>query len=488
MSSAENLLKLHKTITRKERNIKMATQSRPNVLWIFGDQHRAQALSCNGDKNARTPNLDHLASLGCNFNRAVSGTPLCSPFRAAIVSGLYPHKCIPGPADKEINNTLDPSLPTIASVLNENGYHTAYFGKWHCYGTDEARFNPAEAVVERSHRGHFRQWLGYENNNSQYNSWVHGHDGDGNEIEHYKLPGYETDALTDILISFIKTRAEEQTSGDGEPFFAALSVQPPHDPHVAPPEFVAHFNPESLELRENVPNVPRVLSQAKRELAGYYAQIENLDWNVGRIVAALRELGVYENTHIMYFSDHGDMHGSHGQFRKMNPYEEAIRIPFILSGTKANYHFGTPITDAPLNHVDIPATTLGLCGIDTPDWMDGYDYSGYKINSRKRDDEPDSAFIQGVHSLRHPNSIDKEWRGIVTRDGWKYVAFENLEWLLYNLNEDPYEQVNLAHNVTYVEKKEELNARLQKWIDDTGDVFELPKSFCQHPFKHLMPK
>ncbi len=445
-----------------------AAPARSNVLWIFGDQHRAQALTCNGDPNARTPNLDNFSALGVNFTAALSGFPLCCPFRGSLVSGRYPHQSIPGhefplPAGQE----------TIVNPLKDAGYHTAYFGKWHLDGFKEAQGRSALHIVPPERRCGFDVWAGYDNNNSQWDSWVHG--GAGKDAFHYRLPGYETDALTDLLIRYLKERAADAKAGRARPFFAVLSVQPPHDPYVAPEEFMRRYNGAKLELRPNVPPVPEVLETARRDLAGYYAMIENLDWNFGRIRRALDEAGLAFNTHILFFSDHGDMHGSHGMYRKTNPFEESIRIPFMMGGEVPRYEGRLngrfPVL---LNHVDIAPTTLGLCGLAKPAWMAGTDYSHYRIRKKSPGSEPDSAYLQNVVPTGHAHSINKPYRGLVTRDGWKYVCFEGVSWLLFNLNEDPYELVNLAHNSRYRAQRRKLTDRLRQWIADTGDKFSVP--------------
>jgi arylsulfatase A-like enzyme len=233
-------------------------------------------------------------------------------------------------------------------------------------------------------------------------------------------------------------------------------------------------NPAQLEMRSNVPDVPRIQAQARRELAGAYAQIENLDWNFGRVRAALVEAGLDLDTHILFFSDHGDMHGSHGQFKKTSPWDESIRVPFIIGGLQPAYAARRGRPGAPLNHVDIAPTTLGLCGIEVPDWMRGTDYSGLRLLGEGAPNAPDSAFLQCVVPTGHGDSVDRPWRGVVTTDGWKYVALEGQPWLLFNLNEDPYEQANHAFNTTYHRERARLNERLQAWIADTGDSFELP--------------
>ena len=446
-------------------------EARPNVIWVFDDQHRAQALSCMGDVNVNTPNLDAMAAQGVNFTSAVSGFPLCCPFRGSLVAGRYPHKCVPGH-----EYPLPDGQPTIANVFRDNGYRTAWFGKWHLSGWHERDGRAAMHITPVEKRGGFETWAGYDNNNSQYDCWVHG--GTGKDAFHYRLPGYETDELTNLLIRYIKEQSDALKSGTGKPFFAAMSVQPPHNPYVAPEGWMKRHNPAQLQLRPNVPNVPSIVARARRELAGYYGMIENLDWNTGRIRKALDEAGLAFNTHILFFSDHGDMHGSNGQFLKMTPHEESIRIPFLIGGEQPHGYDGRgngrfPV---PLNHVDIAPTTLGLCGIAKPGWMEGTDYSHYRIKRKPSAVEPDSAYLQSVVPTMHGDSVDKPWRGIVTRDNWKYVCFEGVSFLMFNLNEDPYEQANLAHNVRYRQERKRLTGRLKQWVSDTGDKFNVPEA------------
>ena len=444
------------------------TATPKNAIWIFGDQHRAQALSCNGDPNVNTPEIDRLAEEGMNFERAVSGFPLCCPYRGSLLTSRYPHECVPGHEYQ-----LPPEMPTVADVFNEHGYETAYFGKWHLDGFKEKDGRAGKHIVHPARRGRFNRWVGYENNNSQWDTWVHG--GAGDSAFQYRLPGYETDCLSDLLIEYIREKGQERQDGLGTPFFAVLSVQPPHDPYLAPAEYMSRHNPAQMSLPPNVPPILGVLRQARRELAGAYAQIENLDWNVGRIRKSLVEAGLDEETHIIYFSDHGDMHGAHGQFKKTSPWEESIRVPFILGGLQPRYASHSGRRRALVNHVDIAPTTLGLCGIEKPDWMRGADLSGLRMYDRPAPQEPDSAFIQSVIPTGHGDSIDRPWRGVVTADGWKYVVLEGQPWLLFNLNEDPFELANHAFNTRYRQERKRLNDRLAQWIVDTGDSFKLPE-------------
>lgn len=435
----------------------------PNVIWVVADQHRAQAVGFAGDPNVSTPNLDRLAGEGAVFS-AVAGSPLCTPFRAAMLSSRYPHESAPGH-----EHQMPPELPTVATAFKAAGYRTAFFGKWHVDGFHERDGRAALHVVPPERRGGFDDWLGYENNNSQWDCWLHG-SVDGDEVQPYRLPGYEADALTDVLIDRIVTRA-----ADRQPFFAVLSMQPPHDPYVAPAEWMERHSPSAVELRSNVPAVPAVVERARRDLAGYYAMIENIDWNLGRLRDALERAGIARNTYLVYFSDHGDLHGSHGQFRKTSPYEEAIRIPFVIGGAVPNYPVAPGRSAVPLNHVDIAPTTLGLCGVDVPEWMAGRDLSGLCLRNRPAPEPPESALLQLCVPTGHGDSVNRPWRGVVTADGWKYACLEGQPWMLHDLNEDPFEMANHAFNNRYRAERSRLHGMLSAWLDATGDRFALPE-------------
>ncbi|MFW6286638.1 MAG: sulfatase [Candidatus Sumerlaeota bacterium] len=425
-----------------------------NVLWIFGDQHRAQALGYMGNPQVSTPHLDALAGRGVTFTNAVAGCPWCTPFRGSLITSRYVHEAV-----QQTPQRLDPALPTVADAFNEAGYMTAWFGKWHLAGSNN------RVYVEPELRGRFQVWEGYENNNAQYDSWVHSNT-DGVADETF-LETYETDALTTRMIDFLEERKDSD-----QPFFGVLSVQPPHNPYLAPEEYLERHKSEDVVLRPNVPPIDSIQERARKDLAGYYAMIENFDDNIGRLIEALERTGLAENTMIVFFADHGDTHGSHGYFRKSNPYEEALRIPCIwaLPGGKSGE------SDAPMNHVDCAPTSLGACGIDVPDWMAGTDFSPHLLDGKTpdREAEPQSAYLQQC-VRKGFECVDRVWRGVRTRDGWKYVCLEGQPLLMTNLNEDPYETVNRAFHPEFKDKRAELQNELAAWIEKTGDEFELPE-------------
>ena len=443
--------------------------AKTNLIWIIADQLRADMVSCNGDGDVSTPNIDVLAESGVNFCRALSTYPLCCPARGSMLTSVYPNRCTLGHEYR-----MPAGQKTIADALNERGYHTAWIGKWHLDGWREKYSRAAFHIVPPARRGGFHYWLGYENNNSQYDCYVHG--GDGlDEIPPTKLEGYETDCLTDLFLDHLGKRPK------GKPFFAVLSVQPPHDPYVAP-ERNSHYDPASLHLRANMPpEIPPYLpyvGKMRQNLANAYAMIENFDENVGRVVSYLKQEGLYDDTVIMVFSDHGDSHGSHGQERKTNPYEESIRVPFIIGGKdlaiENGYHGVHP--GNLISSVDIAPTSLGILGYDHPKEWGGCDYSPACRRSVTTDFSfPDSAYIQSVIPEHHPHSIELPWRGVVTSDGWKYVCLEGKPWMLFDLNTDPYELRNLAFNGEAKDQRARLSLMLQEWIRRTGDHFVLPR-------------
>jgi len=449
---------------------------RPNIIWYFSDQHRAQATSLAGDPNVNTPNIDRLAQQGVWFQQAMSGCPWCTPFRGSLLTGRYPNNAVYRTPDR-----LDPNIPTIAQAFNDGGYDTAYFGKWHLdrpHGqappmvNGEPRHSAHHIATER--RGGFKTWLGYESSAKPYDVWLHGHTADGNEVEMHPLGKYETEGLTDHLVDYLQSKGN---GGDeDEPFFAVCSVQPPHDPYNPPEEWLARKDPAKLQLRPNVPDIADVQKHCRESLAGYYASIECIDHHLGRVMQTLIDTGLHENTYLFYFSDHGDMHRSHGLVGKSVPWEESIRIPLIIAGGPAQHAAGR-ISRGLLSSVDIAPTTLALASLPPREPMPGFDYSPYVTEQHAPDmlpNEPDSALGQHLVSKRHSNGMDCTWRSVVTHDGWKYACTEHAPIGMFNLNEDPYELHNRAWDHSLRDKRAVLLDRLQQWLDEVGDTYPLP--------------
>jgi len=385
-----------------------------------------------GDPNVQTPWMDRLAAEGASFTRAYANCPICTPSRGTIFSGRHAHA---GPV-AGFFDVYKPTAPSTATELRKAGYHTAYFGKWHC-GSVRNQIPRSVARDEsgvyeggkrnrtpESHRGGFQDWYGFESLNRHFNSSIYELD----NVDPTPLEGYETDALTDRAMEYIREYDGE------EPLFLVLSVTPPHFPLQAPDEW-ERFDPDALEVRDNFHDSPAM----RKNLATYYAMIENLDWNIGRLNECLQSQPGFENTLQVYFSDHGDYMGSHGVFNmKEHPHEESVRIPAVFHWPGVIPAQGQ--VDGLFSLVDLMATTLGLVGSDIPVWNQGTDFA-----PRLRQGAftpPEDVLLEMVGSPRWNLSMP-DWRGLVS-ERWKYAFIENRIELLFDLDNDPFEQHNLA--------------------------------------------
>jgi arylsulfatase A-like enzyme len=246
---------------------------RPNILWIFSDQHRGQALGCAGDVNVRTPNLDRLAADGIRFSNAYSNTPICAPFRASLYTG----KRI---TSHGVNSLFVPLLPghrVLPQELHDAGYLTAHYGKWHLSGGD----CPSHFVSPYFRPG-WDDWLGWENSNRP---WMTEYSSGNLPVPIRRLHGYQTDAMVDLSIEWLHRHAADA------PWFHVLSIEPPHPPNTAPERTMARVRDRDIRLRPNVPADSPDVDTYIMAIRAYYAQIENLDENVGRLLDALEQTG-----------------------------------------------------------------------------------------------------------------------------------------------------------------------------------------------------
>lgn len=420
---------------------------RPNVVFVFGDQWRAQAVGYAGDPNAITPHLDRLAKESVNFTHAVSGCPVCTPYRAALMTGQYwlTHGAF-------VNDVcLSSDAVSIAEVFNDAGYDTAYIGKWHLDGHGRSNFIP------RDRRQGFEFWKVLECTHDYNNSFYY-----GDEDIKLKWDGYDAMAQTREAQQYILDRASDK------PFALFLSWGPPHEPyHTAPEPFRNMYSPDKIVLRPNVP--AESAEAARRELAGYYAHITALDACVGDLLKTLEECGMQHNTVFVFTSDHGDMLHSLGAQKKQQPYEESIRVPFLLRyperlGTRGQ-RVGTL-----LNTPDIMPTLLGLCGVDVPKTVEGQDLSAPLL--RGQTPKVDAALLMcpapfGQWTRSRGGRV---YRGLRTRR-YTYVRDLNGPWLLYDLVKDPYQLRNLRGHKEYARVQSRLDALLKRKLEETRDEF-----------------
>jgi arylsulfatase A-like enzyme len=350
--------------------------------------------------------------------------------------------------------------PSTATILRTAGYHTAYFGKWHCgvvqdQEPDEVRQNRQDYTrwpmrTPEYHRGGFQDWFGFEVNNAPFEGFYYHQ----NEVNPRKIKGYQTDVLTDMAIRYLNEY------GHHKPLFLVLSVEPPHFPLDVPDQFM-RFDPSALKTQPNFSDTPEM----REKLAIYYAMIENLDWNIGRLSDALsRNTQFADNTLTVYFSDHGDFMGNHGLFeRKENPHQESVRVPAI-------FHWPNQIPAQGMRNelfslVDMLPTTLGLLEMDMPSHLQGKDFSSALLN--KPFVEPNHVLLEMCGNPRW-NLDFLDWRGLVTNK-WKYTYYETGHELLFDLEEDPYEQTNLVDSQTEI--RNQLRQLLLRTLAETREPY-----------------
>ncbi len=418
--------------------------ARPNLVYVFADQMRAEATGYAGHPMVKTPHLDRLAARGLNFENAIAGTPVCCPWRACLLTGQYP--LTHGIFMNDLQLPMD--RPTLGTVLKENGYRTGYIGKWHLDGANRSGFTPPGP-----RRQGFDFWAVGNCTHDYMNSLYFRDD----PTPRY-WNGYDAIAQTDLALEFLAQ--EEET-----PFALVLSYGPPHNPYdQVPQRYLDLYPPDIVPVRPNCPEPNR------GELRGYYAHITALDEQVGRLVDDLEARGEFENTIFVFTSDHGDMLGSHGQRRKQRPWEESIHVPMVL---RAPNQFGAGEKVSTLiNGWDMMPTLLGLLGIEIPKTVEGLDLSAAVRGESF--EEPDATLC----ALPVPFSEyqGEAWRAVRTKRH-TYVRRQSGPWLLHDNIEDPFQMDNLVGRLEYANLQERLEAELKQQLKRFGDTFETPECY-----------
>ena len=425
-----------------------------SVVFVFADQWRAQALGCAGDTNARTPNLDALAARAVRFTTAVSTCPVCSPYRASLLTGRYP--LAHGVFLNDVHLASD--SVSIARVFKAAGYDTGYIGKWHVNGRGRLRFIPPED------RQGFDFWRACECTHA-YNKSIYYADDD----RQLAWEGYDAEAQARAAQEYIRGRGRDPA----RPFLLVLSWGPPHNPYeTAPQRFREMFDPKAIRLRPNVP--PEAEAAARRDLAGYYAHCAALDTYVGDLLRTIRETGQEDRTLFVFTSDHGDMLGSQGQQRKQRPWDEAVMVPLIvhcpsLLGRPALRTGGREVR-TPIGTPDLMPTLLGLCGISVPKSVEGLDYSGHL--ARGGPAPADAALIACYTPFGEWTRAKggREYRGIRTE---RHTFVRTIEgpWLLFDNQADPHQAANLVGRPEHSELQARLDDQLKRILAGQKDEF-----------------
>jgi len=297
---------------------------RPNIIVIVSDQQRSDTLGCNGNTFAHTPNLDAMATRGANFSQAFTPFPVCTPARASMWSGVHPNRhgiTYNRYGIDDVFSYEGKVKTTMFEIMQNEGYKTAYFGKWHLGEKNSGRFDVWSAF--NSHGGHWE---------------------DGRQS--FQGGKFKPETQTEEMIAFL----EEEAAGD-KPFIAVQSYYPPHNPFTAPQDSYEPYRGKGVPF------------------AGYYAAVTALDGYVGQIRDTLTRTGLAENTLVFYLSDHGE----NFNFEETAPHkwvcqDASIHVPFLMEGPGVT---AGSAFDAPIGLEDLMPTILDAAGVDAPEYLDG---------------------------------------------------------------------------------------------------------------------
>lgn len=422
---------------------------KPNVVYILTDQWRGDALGYAGDPNVKTPNLDAFAKQSVNFTNAVSVTPVCTPHRAALLTGKFPTT-----TGMIINDIYLPSEELcMAEIFKAEGYNTAYLGKWHLDG--HGRLNN----VEPERRQGFDYWKALECSHN-YNKDPYYANND--PVMKY-WEGYSPYSLIEDANQYMTDNAESN-----KPFLLFIAVGTPHYPHENAPKKYADMYPLSdLKL---APNVPKQLEEkTRKELQGYYAHASATDEAIGNVLNKIKELNIDNNTIIVFTSDHGEMMGAHGvkPFVKQLAWDESIRVPFLIRYPSIGKNKGA-VVNAPINTPDILPSLLGLTGIKIPVIIEGENLAELIKNPDPNFDR--AALVMNVAPFGG-NYNDPEYRAVRTKQ-YTYERTPAGARMLFDNIKDPYQMNNLLNDPDYKEIQKDLDGKLNNALNKIGDDFK----------------
>lgn len=478
----------------------MSMQKRPNILWIMTDQQKAETLSCTWANREQfsymytgkqlTPNLDTLANEGVLFMNAYSPSPTCAPARSCMKTGKYP--AAHGVTKNWVPFRKDQRF--LPELLRENGYDTGMVGKLHffppeCdYGFEEKHLSDAPYSVYADDDKH-----------SEYIQWLRKEYFDAKGIDPVKIfdedeSSYNTDLKRFCMGSCFRNKEEHETVWTTDltldflrkwdhkkPFFYYTSYFGPHQPYGAPKPYDSFCSPENIrlpknfssDLKRNAPvfektarglhnHIRKNLTEAdcKELIAAYLGQIHMIDEEIGRTISCLKEEGLYDDTVIIFTSDHGDHLGEHGLFFKSQMYDSCTKVPLIIKPQNSRKGFRR---DEVVNSIDLFQTILEIAGIEEK--MSEKD----EIESRSLIpllSEGEKKWDNSTFSISGSN---RERLSCMIREGnWKLLRAgggkEKAVYELYHLKEDPKEDRDLYQNPLYEDIRTELQNKLEQWF------------------------
>ncbi|RED98360.1 sulfatase family protein [Marinoscillum furvescens] len=435
----------------------------PNVIIILTDQWRASALGYNGNEDVKTPNLDEFAAQSVNLPNAVSVSPVCTPFRASLLTGKFPTET--GMFLNDLHFPDDET--TMAEVLKDEGYQTAFWGKWHLDG------HGRKVNVAPKRRQGFEYWKGAECSHN-YNRMIYYENDDPTQ----KIwTGYSPFAIANDVNDYVKNKRQAN-----KPQFMFISLATPHFPHhSAPEEYRRLYQGKDFSIDPNVPK--NLYDTVRRELAGYYAHCTATDKAVGDIISQLKEADMYDNSIIIFTSDHGEMMGAHGRypFRKQLPWNESSNIPFLIHYPAIDNNKGKKLY-AGITTPDIMPTLLSFAGVARPEGIQGEDISDLIKTCDPNADR--AAMFMNIHPF-DINMKDPEYRAVRNKR-FTYVVGLDGPLMLFDNQSDPFQLNNLVNSATYAQKQAELHSALQTQLIDIGDFPFRDRSFYLDKFNLIL--
>lgn len=421
---------------------------KPNVLLIITDEHNFRTLGCYREGLPReqaemwgigavveTPHLDQLAAEGVLCTRAYATSPVCSPCRAAMMTGRYPHTA-GVPANDKI---LDRSIPSIADRLNDAGYRTTFIGKWHLGGTGKPEWSPKvdggfQDTKFMYNRGHWKKFA--------LESGIPSVGATKNGKPTYSVDGadsttFSTDWLTDRAIEYITEKEAKK------PFLTVISYPDPHGPNTVREPYDNRFDDLPFmaprTYKTGIP-YPKWLGGGKKhpvfrgkDMSKYFGMVQCLDDNIGRLVGKMKEAGRLDNTLIIMTSDHGDLCYEHDRLNKGNPYEGSARVPMILR--QPGRIAADQVYTRPIGTVDLTPTIMGLLNLPEDKADQGRNLSS-ELATVPDSDQPDG----GITFLRNAGN-SANWVAAVDSRHKLILSVDDEPWL-FDAKEDPDELIN----------------------------------------------
>ena len=465
-----------------------ACADRPNVLLIFTDDHAQWAVGAYGNEDVRTPNIDRLAAEGMRFTQGFT-KPVCSPSRAMLLTGLYSHRLgipdyIPFGNPVHVDNGLRDGTATIASTLKGQGYRTGMVGKWHLgYGE---KYYPEKYGFD-SAEGYRHIAPGEEIDNVGKIPFLV----DGQRIPRFKDDPRHTDILADRVIRFLRDQSN-QSADSPSPFFLYFALYRPHLPwNRVPEEDAAHYKgkPVAIPDLERFADVKATQDQLRELTRQYYANVTCADRNIGRVLDALDETGLANNTIVIFIGDNGFQVGQAGLLGKgnarrlevdgdgrilrnstrANMFDDSVLVPYIIRWPGVVEPGST--SEALVSTMDILPTVSELAGVSAPPEVDGR--SLMPILKGQNSSGWRDAYFDTYDMIYLGDSGEKPHMRMIRTDDSKLVLYrdENGDALeagsrheLFDLKADPEELANLYGKPSAQRIQRDLEARLRGWI------------------------